>query len=67
MQPIKRQVDAKEKKRHSKFASDEAPAASFSPTQVLIDSVKMMTANSTNKFLPPEEIITLPFQTKKSS
>ena len=61
MQPMKRQMEANEKKRQVKFASDESLAASFAPQQVLIDGVKMLAANAANKFLPPEKVITLPF------
>ena len=58
---MKRQMEANEKKRQVKFASDESLAASFAPQQVLIDGVKMITANFANKFLPPVKVITLPF------
>lgn len=61
MQPMKRQMEANEKKRQAKFASDETLAASFAPQQVLIDGFKMIAANAANKFLPPEKVITLPF------
>jgi hypothetical protein len=58
---MKRQMEANEKKRQVKFASDETLAASFAPRRVLIDGVKMMAANAANKFLPPEKVITFPF------
>ncbi len=61
MQPMKRQMEANEKKRLAKFATDETLAASYTPQRVLMDGVKMMTANAANKFLPPERVITLPF------
>jgi hypothetical protein len=61
MQPMKRQMEANEKKRQAKFASDETLAASFAPQRVLIDGFKMIAANAANKFLPPEKVITLPF------
>jgi flavin-dependent dehydrogenase len=61
MQTMKRQMEANEKKRQAKFASDETLAASFAPRQVIIDGVKMMAANVANRFLPPERVITLPF------
>ncbi len=61
MQPMKRQMEANEKKRQAKFATDETLAASYATQRVLMDGVKMMAANAANKFLPPEKIITLPF------
>jgi len=61
MLPMKRQMEANEIKRQTKFASDDSLAASFAPQQVLIDGVKMIAANAANKFLPPEKIFTLPF------
>jgi flavin-dependent dehydrogenase len=61
MRSMKRQMENNEKKRQAKFASDETLSASFAPRQVLVDGLKMMAANTANKFLPPEKIITLPF------
>jgi flavin-dependent dehydrogenase len=61
MQSMKRQMEANEKKRQTKFASDETLAASFAPGRVLVDGLKMMAANTANKVLPPEKVITLPF------
>ena len=61
MESMKRQMEANEKKRQAKFASDETLAVSFAPGRVLIDGVKMVVANAANKFLPPEKVITLPF------
>jgi len=61
MQPMKRQMEANEEKRQTKFASDDTITASFAPKQVLIDGLKMMAANAANKFLPPEKVFTLPF------
>jgi hypothetical protein len=61
MMPMKRQMESNEEKRLVKFASDESLTASFAPQQVLIDGVKMMAANTANKFLPPEKVITFPF------
>jgi flavin-dependent dehydrogenase len=61
MMPMKRQMESNEEKRLVKFASDESLTASFAPQQVLIDGVKMLAANTANKFLPPEKVITLPF------
>jgi flavin-dependent dehydrogenase len=61
MQPMKRQMEVNEIKRLEKFASDESLSASFAPRQVLIDGLKMMAANTANKFLPPERIFTFPF------
>ena len=61
MVPMKRQIEANEIKRQTKFATDDSLAASFAPQQVLIDGVKMIAANAANKLLPPERVITLPF------
>ncbi len=61
MRPMKRQMEANEKKRQTKFASDESLAASFAPGRVLFDGARMMAANAANKFLPPDKLITLPF------
>ena len=61
MRPMKRQMEANEKKRQAKFASDETLAASFAPGRMLVDGVKMMAANAANRFLPPERVITFPF------
>jgi len=61
MLPMKRQMEANEVKRLAKFASDETLTASFAPRQVIMDGVKMLAANTANKFLPPEKVITLPF------
>ena len=61
MRAMKRQMEANEIKRQVKFASDESLAASFAPQRVLLDGIKMLAANTTNKFLPPERVITLPF------
>ncbi len=52
MQPMKRQMEANEKKRQAKFASDKSLAASYAPQQVLKDGIKMMAANTANKLLP---------------
>lgn len=57
---MKRQMEANEIKRVAKFTSDETLAASFTPGQVLMDGLKMVTANAANRFLPPERVITLP-------
>lgn len=61
MRSIQRQMEVNQIKRRAKFASNETLAASMAPARVLIDGVKMMTANLANKFLPPEKVITLPF------
>ena len=61
MRPMRRQMNANEKKRLMKFASDDSLAASFAPARVLIDGIKMMAANTANRFLPPEKVMTLPF------
>ena len=61
MRSMKRQMEANEKKRIAKFASDESLAEYFAPRQVLVDGLKMMAANAANKFLPPEKVFTLPF------
>jgi len=61
MQSMKRQMETNEKKRLTKFASDESLAASYTPRQVLFDGVKMMAANAANKYLPPEKVFTFPF------
>jgi len=58
---MKRQMENNERKHQVKFASDESLEASFEPKQVLIDGVKMMTANAANRILPPERISTFPF------
>jgi len=61
MGSMKRQMEANEKKRQVKFASDESLSASLAPRQVLIDGLKMMAAKAANRLLPPERVITLPF------
>jgi len=60
MNRMKRQMEANEIKRVAKFTSDETLAASFTPGQVLMDGLKMVTANAANRILPPERVITLP-------
>ena len=60
MKPLKHQMETNEKKRLAKFASDETLTASFAPQRVLIDGLKMISANAANRILPPERIITLP-------
>jgi flavin-dependent dehydrogenase len=61
MGPMRHQMEVNERKRQAKFASDDTLAASLAPGQMLIDGVKMLSANFINKFLPPEKVITLPF------
>ena len=61
MQPMKRQMDANEKKRQAKFKSNETLAFSMAPGRMMIDGIKMIAANAANTFLPPEKVITLPF------
>jgi flavin-dependent dehydrogenase len=60
MAPMKRQLEANEKKRQAKFASDESLAASLTPGALLKDGLKMQAAMFINHFLPPEKVITLP-------
>ena len=58
---MNRQMDANDKKRQDKFASDETLAVSMAPSLMLVDGIKMMIANTANTFLPPEKVITFPF------
>ena len=60
MAPMKRRMEANEKKRQAKFASDESLAASLTPGALLKDGLKMQAAMFINRFLSPEKIITLP-------
>ena len=56
-----KKMEENQEKRQVKFASDETLATSLTPNQMLKDGIKIIAANIANKFLPPEEIFTLPF------
>jgi hypothetical protein len=60
MGPMKKQLEINERKRVQKFASDESLAISMAPQRIMIDGVKMVTANMLNRVLPPDKVITLP-------
>lgn len=60
MERMKRLIEINEEKRRVRFASNETLATSMNPYPMFIAGVKMMAANFTNRFLPPEKIITLP-------
>jgi flavin-dependent dehydrogenase len=60
MRGLKRQMEVNERKRQAKFASDETLSENMAPRRMMVDGLKMLGANTLNRFLPPERIITLP-------